>query len=67
MLVTQSCLTLFDPFQASVSVEFSRQECLSGLPFPPPGDLPNQSILGLLLYRQILYCLSHQGSSVEVQ
>ena len=26
--------------QAPLSMEFSRQECWSGLPFPPPGDLP---------------------------
>ena len=28
-------------FQAPLSMEFSRQDCWSGLPFPPPGDLPN--------------------------
>ena len=27
--------------QAPLSVEFSRQEYWSGLPFPPPGDRPN--------------------------
>ena len=27
--------------QAPLSVGFSRQEYGSGLPFPPPGDLPN--------------------------
>ena len=27
--------------QVPLSVEFSRQEHWSGLPFPPPGDLPN--------------------------
>ena len=27
--------------QASLSMEFSRQEYWSGLPCPPPGDLPN--------------------------
>ena len=27
--------------QASLSMEFSRQEYYSGLPFPSPGDLPN--------------------------
>ena len=26
--------------QAPMSMEFSRQEYCSGLPFPPPGDLP---------------------------
>ena len=43
--VTLSCLTLFDPcwtvaHQAPVSVGFPRQEYWTGLPFPPPGDLP---------------------------
>ena len=28
-------------YQAPPSMEFSRQECWSGLPFPSPGDLPN--------------------------
>ena len=47
--VTQSCLTLFDPtdyvaYQASLSMEFSRQEYWSGLPFPSPGDLPDPGI-----------------------
>ena len=27
--------------QAPLSMEFSRKEYWSGLPFPPPGDLPN--------------------------
>ena len=27
--------------QASLSLEFSRQEYWNGLPFPSPGDLPN--------------------------
>ena len=27
--------------QASLFMEFSRQEYWSGLPLPPPGDLPN--------------------------
>ena len=27
--------------QAPLSLEFSRQEYWSGLPFPSPGDLPN--------------------------
>ena len=30
--------------QAPLSVEFSRQEYWSGLPFPPPEDLPNPGI-----------------------
>ena len=30
--------------QAPLSIEFSRQEHWSGLPFPSPGDLPNPGI-----------------------
>ena len=39
----QSCLTLYDPVahQAPLSMGFSRQEYWSGLPCPPPGELPN--------------------------
>ena len=41
-----SCVHLFGTprtvaRQASLSMEFSRQEYWSGLPCPPPGDLPN--------------------------
>ena len=44
-----SCVRLFaTPWtvahQAPQSMEFSRQECWSGLPFPSPGDLPNPGI-----------------------
>ena len=45
--------------QAPLSMGFSRQESWSGLPCPPPGDLPNPVIEPS---RQILYCLSHQES-----
>ena len=30
--------------QAPLSMEFFRQEYWSGLPFPPPGDLPDPGI-----------------------
>jgi len=30
--------------QAPLSMGFSKQEHWSGLPFPPPGDLPNPGI-----------------------
>ena len=30
--------------QAPLSMGFSRQEYWSGLPFPPPGDLPDRGI-----------------------
>ena len=52
--VAQSCLTLCDHMDciahqdtensSPLSMEFSRQEYWSGLPFPPPGDLPNPGI-----------------------
>ena len=46
VLVAQPCPTLCDPMdyiacQAPLSMEFSKQEYWSGLPFPPPEDLPN--------------------------
>ena len=31
-------------YQAPPSMGFSKQEYWSGLPFPPPGDLPNSGI-----------------------
>ena len=50
-------------YQAPPSMEFSRQEYWSGLPFPSPEDLPNPgSNLGLPHWRQMLYRLSYQGS-----
>ena len=44
-----SCVRLFvTPWtvasQAPLSMELSRQEYWSGLPFPSPGDLPNPGI-----------------------
>ena len=44
-----SCVRLFSPVwtvasQAPLSMGFSRQEYWSGLPFPPPGDLPDSGI-----------------------
>ena len=42
--------------QDHLSIEFSRQEYWSGLPFPSPGELPNPGIkLCLLVGRWILY------------
>ena len=35
---------LYVACQAPLSMEFSRQEYWSGLPFPTPGDLPNPGI-----------------------
>ena len=49
--------------QATLSMEFSRQEYRSGRPYPPPGDLPNPGLPHCRLYclSHILYCLSLQG------
>ena len=48
VLAVQSCLTFCNPTdctsQAPLSMGFSRQEYWSGLPVPPPGDLPNPGI-----------------------
>ena len=47
-LVAKSHLTLETPWtvahQAPLSMGFLRQEYWSGLPFPPPGDLPQPGI-----------------------
>ena len=47
-LVAKLCPTLATPWtvarQAPLSMEFSRQEYCSGLPFPSPGDLPYPGI-----------------------
>ena len=44
----QSCPILCDPMDCNpsgpLSMEFPRQEYWSGLPFPPPGDLPNPEV-----------------------
>ena len=50
--------------QAPLSMGLSRQEDWSGLPFPPPGDLPDlgikpSSVSPALLV--ILYWLGHRG------
>ena len=46
--VTQSVPLFVTPWtvasQAPLSKGFSRQEYWSGLPFPPPGDLPDPGI-----------------------
>ena len=46
--ITQSCSTLYDSqtvvCQAPLSMGFFKQEYWTGLPFPPPGDLPKPGI-----------------------
>ena len=65
----QSCLfaaTETVALQTLLSVEFSRQEYWSGLPFPPPGDLPDPGIEPLSLRPPALQAdsllLCHLGS-----
>ena len=81
-----SCVLLFVTswtvaYQASVSMEFSRQEYWSGLPFPSPGDLPDPGIEprspaleadaltseppGKILLRQHIYYLAVTQKSEE--
>ena len=48
VLVARFCLILLRPVDcarsAPLSMEFSRQEYCSGLPFPSPGHLPDPAI-----------------------
>ena len=56
------------PVQAPLSMEFSRQEYWSGLPCPPPGNLPNSGTDPGLLHRKWTFPqLSHQGSLRTVE
>ena len=53
--------------QAPLSMGFSRQECWSGVSFPPPGDLPDPGAEPVSLNtscagRQVLYYQCHLGS-----
>ena len=79
VLVTQLCPTLCDPMDCSLpgsSVHGILQARIleyiysnpgnTGFLFPSPWIFPMQgSNLGLLHCRQIFYCLSHQGSSLQ--
>ena len=50
-------------YQAPMSMGFHRQEHWNGLPFPSPGNLPNQGLNLCLLHWQVYsFPLSHQGS-----
>ena len=61
MLPCFICVQLFATLwtvvhQASLSMEFSRQEYWSGLPYPPPGDILNSEIEPLSpALQQVLY------------
>ena len=49
------------PPQAPLSMGFSRQEDWSGLPFPPPGDLPDPGMEPTSPELQRGSLVSHQG------
>ena len=52
--------------QAPLSIGFSRQEYWSGLPFPPPGDLPNPGIKPMSpAYQANSLPLSHCSAHVQ--
>ena len=70
-----SCFSLVELFltpwtvarQAFLSMGFSRQEYRNGLPYPPPGDLPNPGIEPTSPAAPLLQAestLSHWGSPV---
>ena len=57
--------------QAPLSIGFFRQDYWTGLPFPPPEDLPNPGsnscVLRLLHWWEHSLPLSHVGSPMYVQ
>ena len=57
------CVTLWTTaFKAPLPMGFSRQEYVSGLPYPSPGDLPDLGIeLGSPALQADSLPLSHQG------
>ena len=63
-LVTKWCLTHIEvAHQAPLSMGFPKQEHLSGLPFPSPGNLPHSGIGPVSPSFQVdSLPLSHQGS-----
>ena len=71
MLSHFNCVLLFVTLwtvacHTPLSMGFSRQEYLSGLPFPPPGDLPVPGIKPHLLHWLTdSLALSHLGSPIE--
>ena len=58
--------------QAPLSVGFSRQEYGSGLPFPPPGDLPDPGIKAIPQCQFLMNCvittviLTGRGSTADI-
>ena len=73
VLVNQSCPTLCVPMDSGphrllCPGDFPGTNIGVGLPFPSPGVFLTQgSNPGLLHYRQLLYCLSHQREALKRQ
>ena len=73
-LVAKSCPTLTTPWtialQAPLSMGFSRQEDQGGLPWPPPGDLPDPRMEPVCLKSHALadrlFTLAPPGKPVQV-
>ena len=68
VLSCYSCVQLFANLwtvvlQALLSAGFSRQEYWSGLPCPPPGDLPDPGVEAVTLTSPPL--AGHQGSPIK--
>ena len=59
---SKSCSVMSDSLRPPWTVEFSRPEYWSGLPFPSPDIFPTEDLnAGLPHCRWILYQLSHKG------
>ena len=55
-VVSDYCDPMDGSHQAPLFMGFSMQEYWSGLPFPPPGDLPDPGVKPYVLHcRRILY------------
>ena len=71
-MLSCGCATLWTvAHQAPLSLEFSRQEYWSGLPFSPSGDVLNPGIepvspVSPVLQADYYLPLSHQGIPVEM-
>ena len=69
-VVSDSLIPWTVAHQDLLSMEFSRQEYWSGLPFPTPGDFPDPATeptsLGLLHWQADSLPLGHLGSPVNL-
>ena len=59
------------PYQASLSIGFSREEYWSALPFPPTGDLPDPGIKPMSLIVPVLagrfFTISARGEALSTK